>query len=228
MIENSDAPSPDQPQAPAEYTPLGADLAAPVEEHPEFFKPKPEDEPTVLPATALDLESGVPERSNRTGAVWIALAGGLTFSLLYLAATVLYSWATRVWGEQGGNLDVVGYVQSSTLTFVSTPVYWLTSLAFFVYFTLLALLFYRATWRTYVIAGIVVALLTYLTAIAAGLLTISAWTLTYRDALAFTWRSIALNPLILVSLILAREIPIWFGGWIALRAKKLREKDLSS
>jgi hypothetical protein len=226
MTENSDA----QPQAPEEYTPLGADLAAPADDHPEFFKPKPEDEAVVTPGAPLTLtDPAMAEpRTNRKGAVWIALTGGVVFALLYLLATILYSWAAFTWGDNVGGRDVFTYVQNRSFTFASTPIYWLTSIAFFFYFTLLALFFYGATWRAFVIGGLGVALLTYATAIGAGLLTISAWTLTLSEALAFTWRSIAFNPLILVTLILAREIPIWFGGWIAVRAKKLRDKDLSS
>ena len=226
MNENSDA----QPQFPGEYTPLGADLAAPAEDHPEFFKPKPEDEAAVIPGAPLTHnDPAIAEpRTNRTGAVWIALTGGVVFALLYLLATILYSWAAFTWGDNVGGRDVFTYVQNRSFNFASTPIYWLTSIAFFFYFTLLALFFYGAKWRAFVIGGLVVALLTYATAIAAGLFTVSAWTLTFREAIAFMWRSIAFNPLILVTLILAREIPIWFGGWIALRAKKLREKDLSS
>lgn len=226
MNENSDA----QPQSPGEDTPLGADLAAPAEDHPEFFKPKPEDETVVIPGGPLSHNDPaiVEPRTNRTGAVWIALTGGVVFALLYLLATILYSWAAFTWGDNVGGRDVFTYVQNRSFTFASTPIYWLTSIAFFFYFTLLALFFYGATWRAFVMGGIVVALLTYATAIAAGLLTVSAWTLTFREAIAFMWRSIAFNPLILVTLLLAREIPIWFGGWIAVRAKKLRDKDLSS
>lgn len=224
MNENMDAPS----QAPGDHDPLGADLAAPAEEHPEFFRPKP-DESGAVPSLPVTHDApAIVEKTNRTGAVWIALAGGVVFALLYLLATILYSWAAFTWGDQVGGRDVYSYVQLRSLNFVSTPVYWLTSVSFFFYFTLLALFCYRATWRAYVIGGLVVALLTYATAVAAGLFTVSAWTLTFREAVAFMWRGIAFNPLILVTLILAREIPIWFGGWIALRAKKLREKEVSS
>lgn len=226
MNENTDA----QPASPAEYTPLGADTAAPAEEHPEFFRPKPEAESAVSAGAPLTHNDPAIEepRTNRTGAVWIALTGGVAFALLYLLATILYSWAAFTWGDNVGGRDLFTYVQNRSFNFASTPIYWLTSIAFFFYFTVLALFFYGAKWRAYVIGGLVVALLTYATAIAAGLFTVSAWTLTFREASAFMWRSIAFNPLILITLILAREIPIWFGGWIALRAKKLREKDLSS
>jgi len=68
----------------------------------------------------------------------------------------------------------------------------------------------------------VVALLTYVTAIGAGLLTVSAWTLTFSNAVDFMWRGIAFNPVVLVAVVLSREIPIWLGGWIALKGRKLR------
>lgn len=226
MNENSDAPSPEQPQEPRLSMPEGANIASHAEAHPEFYKPRSEDEHVATPAPALTLDDpALTPYSNRTAAVWIALTGGLSFALLYLLATILYSWAAFTWGDQVGGRDLYTYIQNRSLAFVSTPIYWLTSLSFFFYFSMLAVLAYRATWRVYVACGLIVAVLTYVTAIGAGLLTISAWTLTFREAISFLWRSIAFNPLILVTLMLAREIPIWFGGWIAIRARKVRDKN---
>jgi hypothetical protein len=72
--------------------------------------------------------------------------------------------------------------------------------------------------------GLLVAVLTYATANDAVLLTVRAWTLTLSDALDFMWRGIAFNPVVLVAVVLSREIPIWFGGWIALKGRPLRVK----
>ena len=105
-----------------------------------------------------------------------------------------------------------------------TPLYWLTVIAFTVYFLLLAVIINTGHWRSFVLWGLVVALLTYVTAIGAGLLTVSAWTLTFSNAVDFMWRGIAFNPVVLVAVVLSREIPIWFGGWIALKGRPLRVK----
>ena len=97
-----------------------------------------------------------------------------------------------------------------------------TTIAFTVYFVLLALMLHKGLWRSYVLGGLVVAILTYATAMGAGLFTVHAWTLTFSEAVNFLWRGIAFNPLVLVTVVLAREIPIWFGGWIAIKGKKFR------
>ncbi len=163
--------------------------------------------------------------TNRATAVLIAIAGGVLFSILFILAAVLYNWAAWTFGTGSGANNVVDFIQSRTLAFLATPVYWLTTIAFTVYFVLLAILLHRALWRSYVIGGLLVALLTYLTAVGAGLFTVHAWTLTFGEALNFLWRGIAFNPLVLVTVVLAREIPIWFGGWIAITGKKFRHQD---
>jgi len=46
--------------------------------------------------------------------------------------------------------------------------------------------------------------------------------LTFTNAVDFMWRGIAFNPVVLVAVVLSREIPIWFGGWIALKGRLKR------
>ncbi|MEY4101870.1 MAG: hypothetical protein RIR88_4 [Actinomycetota bacterium] len=198
-----------------------------VTENPAFFK-APKD---YFPDVVVDVDTATPPTpavqrvpTNRGPAVLIALAGGVLFSLLYILAASLYNWASWTYGNGGGASNVADFIQTRTVAFLATPVYWITAIAFTVYFALLALIFNKAVWRTYVIAGFVVALLTYVTAIGAGLFTVHAWTLSFGEAVNFTWRGIAFNPLVLVTIVLAREIPIWFGGWIAIRGKKFRSQ----
>jgi len=199
-----------------------------VAEHPEFFKaPKEETSFGLAPEDAVTTDSPAVVRvpTNRGPAALIALAGSVLFALLYILAATLYNWAAWGFGNGGGALNMGDYVQTRTVAFLATPVYWLTTIAFTVYFTLLAVIFNKAVWRTYVISGLGVAILTYATAIGAGLFTVHAWTLTFGEAANFLWRGIAFNPLILVTVVLAREIPIWFGGLIAIRGKKFRAES---
>lgn len=199
--------------------------------HLEFFKPAPDEENEVVGIgfagvgsvqTAPDAPAVVRAPSNRTTGALVALLGGVIFAALYALAAWGYSAAAWLYGDAAAGVEATGFIQQRTLAFLSTPVYWLTVLAFTVYFVVLAVLINKGHWRTFVLWGLAVAALTYLSAIGAGLLTVDAWTLTFSQALDFMWRGIAFNPLVLVAVVLSREIPIWLGGWIALKGRALR------
>jgi uncharacterized membrane protein len=199
-------------------------LSAMSSDHPEFFKAPKEDTAAPLPGDEVTTDAPAVVRvpTNRGAAALIAVAGGALFALLYIAAAVLYNWASWSYGTGGGSPSAADFIQSHTVAFLATPVFWLTTIAFTVYFVLLALILHKGQWRSYVLGGLIVAILTYATAMGAGLFTVHAWTLTFTEAVNFLWRGIAFNPLVLVTVVLAREIPIWFGGWIALKGKKFR------
>lgn len=201
-------------------------------EHPEFFKPTPEEEAAraggfaqVAAGTSEDTPAVDPKPSNRTTASLVALLGGAIFAVLYALAAWGYSAAVWLYGSSAEGTEAAAFIQERSISFLLTPVYWLTVLAFTLYFVLLAIMINTGHWRSFVLWGLLVAVLTYATAIAAGLLTVDAWTLTFNEAVEFMWRGIAFNPLVLVAVVLSREIPIWLGGWIALRARKYRELE---
>ena len=199
-------------------------------EHPEFFKPAPEEEPQGLgfagvngSQTTEDSPAVAATPSNRTTGALVALFGGVVFAVLYALAAWGYSAAAWMYGDSAEGTQAAVFIQDRTIAFLSTPVYWLTAIAFTLYFVILAILINKGHWRTFVLWGLVVAILTYATAIGAGLLTVRAWTLSLSEALEFMWHGIAFNPLVLVAVVLSREIPIWFGGWIAVAGRKLRD-----
>lgn len=199
-------------------------------EHPEFFKPAPEEEPQGLgfagvngSQTTEDAPAVAASPSNRTTGALVALFGGVVFAVLYALAAWGYSAAAWMYGDSAEGTQAAVFIQDRTIAFLSTPVYWLTAIAFTLYFVILAILINKGHWRTFVLWGLVVAILTYATAIGAGLLTVRAWTLSLSEALEFMWHGIAFNPLVLVAVVLSREIPIWFGGWIAVTGRKLRD-----
>lgn len=199
-------------------------------EHPEFFKPAPEEEPQGLgfagvngSQTTEDSPAVAATPSNRTTGALVALFGGVVFAVLYALAAWGYSAAAWMYGDSAEGTQAAVFIQDRTIAFLSTPVYWLTAIAFTLYFVILAILINKGHWRTFVLWGLVVAILTYATAIGAGLLTVRAWTLSLSEALEFMWHGIAFNPLVLVAVVLSREIPIWFGGWIAVTGRKLRD-----
>lgn len=206
-----------------------------AQEHPEFFKPTPEEEAArgagfaaVAAGTSEDSPAVHTKPSNRTTAALVALLGGAIFAVLYALAAWGYSAAAWLYGSSSEGTEAAAFIQERSVSFLLTPVYWLTVFAFTLYFVLLAILVNTGHWRSFVLWGLLVAVLTYATAIGAGLLTVRAWTLTYSEAIEFMWRGIAFNPLVLVAVVLSREIPIWLGGWIALKARKFRGADQAS
>ena len=206
-------------------------MSDPTTEHPEFFKPAPEEEPpaglgfasVTGSVTTEDAPAVEAAPSNRTTGAVVALIGGVVFTVLYALAAWGYSAAAWLYGDSAEGTEAAIFIQDRTLAFLTTPVFWLTSIAFTLYFVILAVLINKGHWRTFVLWGLVVAILTYATAIGAGLLTVRAWTLTFSQAIEFMWHGIAFNPLVLVAVVLSREIPIWFGGWIAVKGRKLRD-----
>ena len=198
-------------------------------EHPEFFKPAAEQDSALgfagvnaaQPTEDAPAVEAAP--SNRTTGAVVALLGGVVFTVLYALAAWGYSAAAWMYGDSAEGTLASVFIQDRTIAFLSTPVFWLTAIGFTLYFVILAILINKGHWRSFVLWGLVVAILTYATAIGAGLLTVRAWTLTFSEAIDFMWHGIAFNPLVLVAVVLSREIPIWFGGWIAVKGRKLRD-----
>ena len=102
--------------------------------------------------------------------------------------------------------------------------FWVPIVAFFVGFMLLAVIVNRGPWWTYAVFGLLVAALVYFSYIGGALITVQAWTLTLDEASAFVsqrW----LDPFAIVAAAIAREIPIWLGGWIAARGRGVTERN---
>lgn len=169
----------------------------------------------VVPASVWGL-SRLGKSHDHKAAGLIALLGGVIFALLYAAA--VFGLMTLRQGPDA--------VTSSTISFLTTPIYWLTTALFTGLFALLTVLLSRASWIPYVVASFFVALLTYAAAIGAGLIAIHAWELTFTAAQNAVWEGIAFSPLILIAPIIGREIFLWLGLWISLRAKRLRAESL--
>ena len=199
-----------------------------TQEHPEFFKAPSERDVPAEPATVATIDDILDEvtpaapilgqiavrpASNRRDGALIALFGGLLFALLY-AAAAFGTIALRQPTE---------FVYSSTLSFLATPIFWLTSALFTGLFALLAILVNRGPWISFVAGSFVLSVLTYAAALGAGLISIHAWALTFVEARTTLWDNIAFSPLVLIAPILGREIPLWLGVWISRRGKRLRE-----
>jgi hypothetical protein len=179
--------------------------------------PEPDAVPTALAAPqTIYVQAPTPPkaRGNRGFGVVVALVAAAVFALLYAGIGYLVLLA-----QTEPNRAASVFVQ-----FVAQPVYWVPVIATFVGFTLLAAVVNRGAWWYYAVFGLLVGVFVYLSYIGAALLTVQAWTLTIDQANDFI-RARWLDPFALIAGILAREITIWLGGWVASRGRAVTERN---
>ncbi|RXZ69927.1 hypothetical protein [Agromyces albus] len=182
------------------------------------------EEPAVAPAASqpagpqtIYVQAPTPpkRRGNRGFGVFVALIGAVVFAVLYAGvAYLLVTW------YGAGRTDGVGVFTE----FLARPVFWVPVAAFFIGFALLAAIVNRGAWWYYAVFGLLVGVLVYFSYIGGSLLTVEAWTLTADEAgrfIAERW----LDPFALAAFIIAREIPVWFGGWLAARGRTVTERN---
>lgn len=189
-------------------TAAGAATLAP---EPEAYVP-----PQPAPQTVYVQAPTPPKpRGNRGFGVLVALIGTVVFALIYAGVAYLLV-ATYGAGRADG-------IQVFT-EFLTRPVYWIPIAGFFIGFALLAVIVNRGAWWYYAVFGLLVAVLVYFSYVGGALLTVEAWTLTVDQAGEFIsqrW----LDPFAIAAFIIAREIPIWLGGWIAARGRTVAERN---
>jgi hypothetical protein len=153
-------------------------------------------------------------RSNRGFGVLVALIGAVAFALLYAGVAYLL-----LLGRGDAAEATEAFVQ-----FLLSPLFWVPVVGFFVGFALLAVIVNRGAWWYYAVFGLLVGALVYFAYIGGALLTVQAWTLTREDAAEFL-RERWLDPFAIAALLIAREIPIWLGGWLARRGRAVGERN---
>jgi hypothetical protein len=153
-------------------------------------------------------------RGNRGFGVLVALIGTVAFAALYAGVSYLLLL---------GQGDAV-QANSVFTQFVARPVFWVPIIATFVGFALLAVIVNRGPWWYYAVFGLLVGVLVYFSYIGAALLTVEAWTLSVEQGNEFL-RQRWLDPFAITAAVVAREIPIWFGGWIAARGRTVTERN---
>ncbi|GAA1766769.1 alkaline shock response membrane anchor protein AmaP [Agromyces humatus] len=171
--------------------------------------------PTPGPQTIYVQAPTPPKRKgNRGFGILVALVGTVLFALLYAAIGYL----VLLTGPDPSG-DFARFLGGDRWL-----VFWVPIVAFFVGFMLLAVVINRGPWWTYAVFGILVAALVYFSYIGGALMTVQAWNLSLDEASAFVsqrW----LDPFAIVAAAIAREIPIWLGGWIAARGRGVTERN---
>lgn len=173
------------------------------------------DEPVAAPAaksSAQPIFVQAPEpprkRGNRGFSGVVALIATVIFALGYIA-TRLFTGADAVGLDQ---------VADRALEILPTPRVWVPIVVFFFAFWLLGAFLNTAKWGYWVIFGIFVGLASMAGHVFGEVVNADITKLTPSDAIALAGQSVATWPA-LVALVLGRELPVWFGGWIARRGR---------
>ena len=162
--------------------------------------------PTVVYVTA-------PLPPKRKGNRLVGAAIALVSSFVYAAVLALVF--AIVWASITGGAD---------LGFVGSPNFFIPVVFFVAAMVLLALVLNRAGWWAYVLGSIVVALVVYLGS-AGVLLLLNNVVLETRDTAAQMFRLALLNPLVIISALVAREVAMWFGLVISLRGRRVTARN---
>lgn len=157
-------------------------------------------------------------KGNRGIGILIALLATVAFALVYAGATYLVSL--------GFNTSLEMTTTSFTL-FLGSAVFYVPVIFFFGAFALLIAIVNRGGWWAYVLGAFFVAVVVYFSFIGASLLDVNAWNMTPSEAGRFV-ADLWLHPIAIIAAVSAREVPIWFGAWIAARGRKVTAKNVAA
>lgn len=196
------------PYPAAAYAPVGlstATDAAPATEQQQAF-------PLYIQApSAPDI------RGNRGFGILVGLLATVVFAGLYAAAVA----GLQLLFEDDGTF-VENIVQLST----SWP-FLLAVAAFFISWAVTAAIVNRSGWVHWVLGGFIIGLVVFLAWVGGFLIQERAWTLSVDEILAeVTGVAFTFGPVL--AFIVAREIPVWLGGWIASRGRKVRAANIEA
>jgi len=206
-IDQTGSIKPTGQAGPAALTPGEPNAVAvqqPVVVSPE---PVPEAQPAAPTPTVVYVTAPLPPK--RKGNRLVGAAVALVASFVYAAVLALVF--AIVWASITGGAD---------LGFVGSPNFFIPVVFFVAGMVLLALVLNRAKWWAYILGSIVVALIVYLGS-AGVLLLLNNVVLETRDTAAQMFRLALLNPLVIISALVAREVAMWFGLIISLRGRRV-------
>jgi hypothetical protein len=216
---SSETTAADASRTPGTDTTTGTDAAeaAPL---PTGVTPPSEPEPVVVPAPhaqpqTVYVTAPTPPRkkSNRGIGTLLAVLGTIAFALLH------------------GMITAIAYVaagRSFNLTaFITSSGFIVPTLTFLVVFVLAVLVINRAGWWAWVLGSLIVAVVTYLASIGIIMLLENVVAMTPAEA-QDTWERLAMSAPMLIALVVAREVAVWFGAAIASRGRRVKARNLES
>ncbi|MDQ0745152.1 flagellar biosynthesis GTPase FlhF [Clavibacter sp. B3I6] len=156
------------------------------------------------------------KRGNRGFGVLVAVVAAILFALLYSLGTALLA-SVR-------NPDAFGDVFGRYLT---SPVFYVPTIAFLILFVLLALLVNRGRWWTFVLGGLPVAILVYAAYVGTRLLQGGVMDLAPAEQALLLQRTVTFPDGILAGF-LARELVTWLGAGISARGRRVKAKNVEA
>lgn len=192
-----------------------ADTSAPVAEPTwaaEPVAPAPGFAPTEAAIAYVAAPIPPKPKGNRGFATLVALIGTAAFAALY--AGVVYITLS----VSGGARYFMEYLES--------PLYWGATALFFVAYLLLGVFINRGPYWAHAVFSFLVAVVVYFGTVALTLVTVALQNgaLTAAQAaqvVSDSW----LAPQVIMATVIAREIPVWFGGWIARNGRKVTARN---
>lgn len=149
-------------------------------------------------------------KSNRGFSTLVALIGTALFTGIYAGVTYIFlsiAGAARYFGD-----------------FLESPIFWGAAALFFVAYALLGIIINRGPYWVQAVFSLFVGVIVYFGVVGLTLVAVQAWTMSAAEVselLRQNWMS----PYAIIAAIIAREIPIWFGGWIARNGRKVTAKN---
>jgi hypothetical protein len=175
--------------------------------------------PSAVGVQVVYVTAPVPPRarSNRMVGVLLALVGAVLFALASLGVVVLMLM----------HLTAPGSVAEEITQFVTGASFWVPILFFAIGFMLIVMLLNRASWWVHVLGSLAVALIVYFGTIGVLLLINDVVVLTSTTA-SSEFSSLAVNPVIIASALVAREVSIWMGFLIAVCGRRVTARNVEA
>ncbi|MFE4950961.1 hypothetical protein ACFQ9V_12745 [Leifsonia sp. NPDC056665] len=196
-----------QPAAAPQGEPTAA--AAPAAQTPPPFIPQP-----VAPIF-LQRPEPPKRKSNRGVGILIALVGTVAFAVLWAVAVVVVGAMLTPSSE---------FLPVLTQYFTTQLAGWAPIVAFFVGMVVLIQIINRARWWAYILGGLVVAVFVYLVYIGAEL-SDAHYLSRNAEEQALILSRVWVNPFAVLAGVIAREMSVWTGAWLAARGRKLKARN---
>ncbi|MEN0085380.1 MAG: hypothetical protein AAGC66_11500 [Leifsonia sp.] len=177
--------------------------------------------PAPQPVAPIYLQRPEPpkKKSNRGVGILIALVGTAAFAVLWVAAVLVVGSLLTPSNEFGPALREF-FTGGNAVGLRG----WAPVLAFFIGMVVLVQILNRARWWAYILGGLFVAVFVYFVYVGASLVEGQYWLRTPGE-FAILLRATWVNPFAVLAGVIAREISIWTGAWLAARGRKLKARN---
>ncbi|MBO1740306.1 hypothetical protein [Leifsonia sp. TF02-11] len=205
-------------QAPAAQAPAAATAAYAAQPSEATWAPEPAAAPPIAPQPVAPIFLQRPEppkrKSNRGFGILIALVGTALFAVVWAAAVVGVGALLAP-----GSEFIPALIQFSTHSTAWAPV-----VAFFIGMVVLIQIVNRARWWAYILGGLFVAVFVYLVYIGAALID-NGFLQKNPGERQILLTQVWVAPFAVLAGVIAREVSIWTGAWLAARGRKLKARN---